>query len=358
MDNEKLAKALAPKVDGAWNLHSLTKDKQLDFFVMFSSTSGIFGSAGQSNYSAGNTFLDALAAYRQKLGLPAQSLAWGLWKQDGKGMTSHLSDVDIARIKNLGSIALTKEEGVKLLDRAILEPSALFVLVNLNLQKGVASVPALLRELAKGSLIQQKKESNLVSLKEKINKLPEQKKFSSLLSFVTIEIAMVMSLNISAIPAKKPLKELGLDSLLAIEIKNRLSAMVGEELPATLLFDYPSAFAITQYLFDRFFKESLSANRSDVSSSYSKAHSRAKGGLKADNSNLSDEEIKNILSSIPISSLRENILLEQLIKLSDYKPKLQKKETTAKQNKAEESGEWSDMDTMKILMKFGKKDNK
>jgi hypothetical protein len=273
-------------------------------------------------------------------------------------MTSHLSDVDIARIKNLGSIALTKEEGVKLLDRAILEPSALFVLVNLNLQKGVASVPALLRELAKGSLIQQKKESNLVSLKEKINKLPEQKKFSSLLSFVTIEIAMVMSLNISAIPAKKPLKELGLDSLLAIEIKNRLSAMVGEELPATLLFDYPSAFAITQYLFDRFFKESLSANRSDVSSSYSKAHSRAKGGLKADNSNLSDEEIKNILSSIPISSLRENILLEQLIKLSDYKPKLQKKETTAKQNKAEESGEWSDMDTMKILMKFGKKDNK
>ncbi len=258
ISKQKLSNVFSSKVFGTWNLHLLTKDKNLDFFVMFSSLSGIIGATGQSNYSAANTFLDALAAHRQKEGLPAQSLAWGLWQQKSKGMASLLSDMDLARINRQGIFALTEEEALKLLDKAMQEPTALLVPAHINLQSKDSLTLSILTELTKDSSIFRKvnkASKNTISLKQKIARLSEEKRFHLVLSIVSTEVAAILNLpENEELPAKTPLRELGLDSLLAIEIRNRLSLMFEEELPATLLFDYPSAYDITEYIIKNLLK--------------------------------------------------------------------------------------------------------
>ncbi|MBI4852598.1 MAG: SDR family NAD(P)-dependent oxidoreductase [Acidobacteria bacterium] len=258
MNHKKLSSVFSSKVLGTWNLHLLTKGKNLDFFIMFSSLSGVIGAAGQSNYSAANTFLDVLAAYRQKQGLVAQSLAWGLWEQKSRGMASNLSVLDLARINRQGIFALTKEEGLELLDKAMYQPTALLIPARLSLQSKDISNLSILRDLVKISLPSRKASralSTTNSLKQRINALPENKRFSSILSIVSTEIASILNLpDATELSATKPLRELGLDSLLAIEIRNGLSAMFEAEFPAALLFNYPSAFALTEHIYESLFK--------------------------------------------------------------------------------------------------------
>src|SRR5262249_12371036 len=114
---ERLDKVLRPKVDGALNLHELTRDLELDAFVLFSSASGVLGGAGQGNYAAANAFLDALAGHRRAHGLRATSLAWGLWSEAG-GMTENLEARDLKRLKRWGIVPLSSEQGVELYDLA------------------------------------------------------------------------------------------------------------------------------------------------------------------------------------------------------------------------------------------------
>ncbi|MYW71099.1 SDR family NAD(P)-dependent oxidoreductase, partial [Pseudonocardia sp. SID8383] len=122
---------LAPKVDAAWHLHDLTRDHELAAFVLYSSTAGVMGGPGQGNYAAGNTFLDALAAHRHALGLPATSLAWGAWEQ-GAGMTGGLSDHDVARVGSGGMPLLSVERGLALYDAATLAAEPLVVPLGLT----------------------------------------------------------------------------------------------------------------------------------------------------------------------------------------------------------------------------------
>ncbi|MDX2939880.1 beta-ketoacyl reductase, partial [Streptomyces ipomoeae] len=114
---ERLDTVLRPKIDAAWNLHHLTQDQNLDAFVLYSSLAGVLGTAGQANYAAGNTFLDALAHHRKAHGLPALSLSWGLW-QETSASTSHLDDTDLRRLTRTGLKPLSTHDAMTLFDTA------------------------------------------------------------------------------------------------------------------------------------------------------------------------------------------------------------------------------------------------
>ncbi|RMI32446.1 SDR family NAD(P)-dependent oxidoreductase, partial [Streptomyces triticirhizae] len=150
---ERLDRVLSPKLDAAWHLHELTRDLDLSAFVLFSSISGLVGAAGQGNYAAANTFLDALAARRRAEGLPAQALAWGLWDQSG-GMAERLDSADLARMARAGVASLAEDEGLALFDTALAHGDALLVPLRLDagsVRAHAASdgVPALLRGLVR-----------------------------------------------------------------------------------------------------------------------------------------------------------------------------------------------------------------
>ncbi|MEU3343372.1 beta-ketoacyl reductase, partial [Streptomyces sp. NPDC006668] len=131
MSSQQLERVLRPKVDAAWNLHELTRGLDLSAFVLYSSVAGVLGTAGQANYAAGNAFLDALAAHRAGQGLPALSLAWGLWEQ-ASGFTGHLGDTDLRRLARLGLRPLASEEAMELFDASLTAGEAAVVVTRLD----------------------------------------------------------------------------------------------------------------------------------------------------------------------------------------------------------------------------------
>ncbi|MFP1155715.1 SDR family NAD(P)-dependent oxidoreductase, partial [Mycobacterium sherrisii] len=144
---DRVDAVLRAKVDGAWNLHELTRDRDLSAFVLFSSMAGIVGSPGQGNYAAANSFLDALAAARRAQGLPGLSVAWGLWEQ-ASGMTAHLDERDKARMSRIGLAPMATEQALRLLDAAMLTEQPTMVAARIDagaLADNSASLPPLLR---------------------------------------------------------------------------------------------------------------------------------------------------------------------------------------------------------------------
>ncbi|MGW4048026.1 SDR family NAD(P)-dependent oxidoreductase [Streptomyces sp. NPDC004721] len=254
---DRLDTVMRPKVDAAWHLHDLTRDLDLDAFVLYSSTSGVFGSPGQANYAAGNSFLDALAAHRQALGLPATSLAWNAWEQ-GSGMTSGLSDQDMRRINDSsGMPLLSVERGLALYDAATLADEPLVVPLGLggggSLPPGM-SVPAILRGLVRTGGRRVRAGTAAVAragLAERLAGLPEEQRLPFLVDLVRAEAATVLGHgSADAVDARREFRGLGFDSLTAIELRNRLGKASGLTLTATLVFDYPTPQRLAEHLLD------------------------------------------------------------------------------------------------------------
>ncbi|MGW0737868.1 SDR family NAD(P)-dependent oxidoreductase, partial [Streptomyces sp. NPDC002851] len=252
---ERFRQVLEPKVAGALHLHELTADLDLAAFVLFSSAAGMLGAPGQSNYAAANTFLDMLAAHRRKRGLPAVSLAWGLWAPGGTGMTARLGDAELRRVHRRGAQALSADEGMALFDAALLRPEQLLVPLKLSVAslRGDSGAPALLRSLVRPQLRQVHRQGpRETSFAERLAALSDAERAAELLAVVQGEVGGVMGLTgADAVAADKPLKEFGLDSLMAVEVRNRLSKYVQATLPSTLAFDYPTPRAIAEFLYVR-----------------------------------------------------------------------------------------------------------
>ncbi|MEO6089060.1 MAG: SDR family NAD(P)-dependent oxidoreductase [Umezawaea sp.] len=252
---EQIDRVLRPKVDAAVHLHELTGDVRA--FVLFSSAAGVFGGPGQANYAAANTFLDALAQHRRARGLPATSLAWGLWEERSE-LTSALDDVDVARLAERGTTALSTEEGLALFDAALGSARAAVVPVRLDRTavREQDSVPAILRGLVRTTTRARRTAEN--TLATRLAGLTEQEQLRELVGLVRSNAAAVLRhADAGEIATDRAFRELGLDSLTAVELRNRLQAVAGVPLPATIVFDHPTAAALGAELRTRLLGETV-----------------------------------------------------------------------------------------------------
>ncbi|MFH7600063.1 type I polyketide synthase, partial [Streptomyces racemochromogenes] len=255
---EDLELVLRPKVDAALHLHELTRGLDLAAFVLFSSLAGTFGGAGQGAYAAGNAFLDALAHQRRAQGLPASALAWGVW--DERGDQTRLAAEDLRRMARAGLVPLTADEGLHLLDTARTLDDAALAPVHLDLAalrgRTPGPVPALLRGLVRtpARRAAQSAEPGPGGLSAELSRLaalPPAERKDTVLTLVRNQVAAVLGhATPGAVDPGRAFRDLGFDSLAAMELRNRLTAATGVRLPATAVFDHPTPAALTGHLLD------------------------------------------------------------------------------------------------------------
>nr|WP_203227327.1 type I polyketide synthase [Streptomyces cyaneogriseus] len=248
LDREKIDAVVGAKVDGALHLHELTAGMDLSAFVLFSSAAGVLGSPGQGNYAAANAALDALAHQRRAAGLPALSLAWGLWEETS-GMTGHLDAGDRHRITRSGLHPLTTPDALALLDTALAAGRPALLPADL---RPTHPAPPLLEHLAPARTSHRTTlptTDSGASLRARLaGRTPEQQ-YQALLGLVRSHVATVLGHQApEAIPVDSAFRDLGFDSLTAVDLRNRLSAETGLRLPASLVFDQPSPAAVARLL--------------------------------------------------------------------------------------------------------------
>ncbi|MDG4818385.1 SDR family NAD(P)-dependent oxidoreductase [Micromonospora sp. WMMD956] len=239
---ERLAGVLAPKADAAWHLHEATAGRDLDLFVVYSSVAGVLGSPGQAAYAAANTFLDALAAYRRQAGLPAASLAWGMW--DTAGMAATVGDADRARSARAGISPMSADTGLDLFDAALAagRPAVVPAVLDVPAMRSrvvAGRVPSLLRVLL--GAVPTRRQAGHGNWADRIAGLDPQDARDQVDALVRGLVAQVLGHGgADAVPADRAFRELGFDSLTAVDLRNRVNAATGLRLASTLVFDYPT----------------------------------------------------------------------------------------------------------------------
>ncbi|MDT7784856.1 MAG: hypothetical protein QOF58_3275, partial [Pseudonocardiales bacterium] len=243
---DRVDTVLRPKVDAAWHLHELTSD--LDAFVVFSSVAGTIGTAGQGNYAAANSFLDALMEHRRASGLAGTSLAWGPW------IAGMLSGADTERMARTGIPGITVEQGAELFDAAVGAGNAVPVRLDLPVLRSRGDIPPMLRGLIKSRPRRVVAGASAVSLVSRLSIIDEHGRVEALLDLVRGQVATVLGhAGTDEIDPGRAFQSLGFDSLTAVELRNQLTSVTGLRLPATLIFDYPNAGVLASYLRDELF---------------------------------------------------------------------------------------------------------
>ena len=254
---ERIDRVLAPKAYAALHLHELTQSIDLAAFVLFSSVAGTLGNGGQGNYAAANACLDALAAHRRAHGLPAVSIAWGPWVQ-AEGMGERLRDADWAKLGRAGVAPLTPEAGLELFDAACSLEDAQLVALRIDAaaqhaQAKAGALAPMLRGLVRRPISDRSangtSEAGRDSLVRRLAAAPAHERERVAQDVVCAHAAAILGYDShAAIEAQQTFKELGFDSLAAVEFRNRLNIATGLALPATLIFDYPTPVVLADYL--------------------------------------------------------------------------------------------------------------
>jgi NADPH:quinone reductase-like Zn-dependent oxidoreductase len=252
---EHLTAVFASKIDAAWNLHRLTLDLDLAAFVLYTSASGVIGSPGQANYAAANAHLDALAQHRRALGLPAMSLAWGLWAETSE-MTGSVNATARRRMASGGVLPLPTDQALDLLDASLSadgETVQVPVLLDRTaLRAGGEQVPPVLRDLTRGAGRRSARSGDPAKaneLRDSLAGLTEADQHDQLLDLVRRHVAATLGHRSPGdVEPGRAFQAIGFDSLTAVELRNRLNTAAGVRLPATVIFDYPTPTALAAEL--------------------------------------------------------------------------------------------------------------
>ncbi|GAB1545334.1 hypothetical protein NUACC21_80100 [Scytonema sp. NUACC21] len=258
-DWQRFLRVMAPKVKGAWNLHILTKDLPLDFFVVFSSAASLLGSPGQGNYAAANAFIDTLVYYRLFLGLPSLSINWGPWSDIG--MTARLGSHYQNRMTGRGISSISSEQGLQVLEQLLGQVWGQVGVIPFDwstLKRQSRTTPqwSLLSDLVRENGLQEefKQVRTQTEFLQRLEQATASKRQELLLAHVQAQIAQVLGQEPSQLSTTQNVFEMGMDSLMAVDFKNRLEMSLNCSLPATLAIEFSTIKDITDYLVNEVFK--------------------------------------------------------------------------------------------------------
>ena len=241
---------LRGKADGAWVLHELTRDIALDLFVLYSAAGVVLGAAGQGLYPAANVELDVLARVRRGLGLPALSVAWGPWANEGMAADLAARGRDVWQDRGLGRIE--PATGFAQLERLLADGATYGAVIPIRWAHFLAQLPAGAdRDFfsAVTPVPRAARSGDGAAIPEQLRKLPLGQRRQGLIAHLTEQALHLLGQDpATPVEPRVPLKDIGLDSLMSVELRNSLARSGGQSLPATLLFDYPSLDALASYL--------------------------------------------------------------------------------------------------------------
>ena len=250
---ESFEQVLSPKILGAWHLHRATMDRDLDMFILFSSRVGVMGNPGQANHAAANAFLDQLAGHRRAMGLPGQAIAWGAWSEIGEAAEQRERIEE--RRAALGGRWFTPQQGIRALERLVREDTTASVVMSMDwsvFEEAVEDRPALLEDML--SSLDEGAAEDSASTEDVLTRLrnaiaPADEQQELLVSFLQQELQAVLRLSSTPSPTVG-FFDLGMDSLMAVEFRNRLNRAFAGEYTAsnTIVFDYPDIASLAGHL--------------------------------------------------------------------------------------------------------------
>jgi NADPH:quinone reductase-like Zn-dependent oxidoreductase/acyl carrier protein len=245
----RLRKVTDPKVKGAWNLHTLTRHANLDLFVMYASVNGLLGSPAQGNYAAANVFLDALAHHRRAQGLPAISIDWGVFAEVGLAAAHENRG---RRLEGRGMRGLTPDEGLAALERIVEWNPTQVAVARLDVHQWVEFFPNAAASRTLSRLLDEKagakRQAGDQGLLERLAAAEPEARLRLLEGALRDQVGMVLRISPENIGRDVPLAKLGMDSLMGLELRNRLEVMLGVRLPAGALWTYPTLAALSARL--------------------------------------------------------------------------------------------------------------
>ncbi|MDI1431900.1 type I polyketide synthase [Polyangium sorediatum] len=254
LSRDKLARVFGPKMLGSWNLHERTRAEPLDFFVMYSSTASLLGSPGQANYAAANAFMDALAHARVAAGLPATSIHWGPFSDVGMAA---LRDNRGQRLSSRGLESLTPEEGARALGLILARPRAEVAVMRFSPRRWLdfypqAAASPMFAELSRERGVDAAASEARRRLREELERVTPAERVEQLAAHVLGELGKVLRQEPRQLDPRAGFASLGMDSLMGVELRNRIEATLGIKLAATMLYTYTSPTALIDHLASQF----------------------------------------------------------------------------------------------------------